>query len=164
MNALTITLSTGLLLMGAHAADKGEKKEKPFKGKTITVKAFNDKAGLMKFEPKEFKVKAGEKIRLILKNTNGPAFPKVAMGHNLVILKSGITAVAFGVEIAPKANLANDMLPKESRTKVFAHTKLLGPGETDKVEFTAPAPGGYEFVCTFTAHFALMRGKMTVTK
>jgi azurin len=164
MKTLTTTLLTGLLLMGAHAADKGKKKEKSFKGKVITIKAFNDKAGLMKYEPKEFKVKTGEKIRLVLKNTNGPAFPKVAMGHNLVILKSGITAVAFGVEITPKANLTNDMLPKEALPKVLAHTKLLGPGETDKVDFTAPAPGAYEFVCTFTGHFALMRGKMTVTK
>ncbi|MEC8929286.1 MAG: plastocyanin/azurin family copper-binding protein [Verrucomicrobiota bacterium] len=168
MKKTTTTLLAGLLILGAWdagAADKkSKKKEKAFKGKVINIKAFNDKAGLMKYDPNEFKVKTGEKVRLILKNTNGPIFPKVAMGHNLVILKKGVTAIAFGVEVTPKANLTNDMMPKEAMPKVFKHTKLLGPGESDTIEFTAPEPGAYEFVCTFTGHFALMRGKMTVTK
>ena len=42
--------------------------------------------------------------------------------------------------------------------------KLLGSGESDTIEFTAPnTSGDYEFLCSFPAHlFAGMRGVMTV--
>jgi azurin len=46
---------------------------------------------------------------------------------------------------------------------VLAHTKLLGPGEFDTIEFMAPAtPGTLEYVCTFPGHFGTMNGKITV--
>ncbi|MEC8929285.1 MAG: plastocyanin/azurin family copper-binding protein, partial [Verrucomicrobiota bacterium] len=93
---------------------------------------------------------------------NGPALPKVAMGHNLVILKKGVAALDFGVEIAPTANLTNDFLPDSAKEKVLVYSKLLGPGETDEILFTAPEPGEYDYMCTFTGHFVMMRGKLVV--
>ena len=46
--------------------------------------------------------------------------------------------------------------------QVIAHTKLLGPGESDVIEFDAPAPGTYPFVCTFPGHAPLMNGQLVV--
>ncbi|MEJ6621516.1 MAG: plastocyanin/azurin family copper-binding protein, partial [Opitutae bacterium] len=47
---------------------------------------------------------------------------------------------------------------------VLAHTKLLGPGESEVVKFKAPnKPGVHQFVCTFPGHYAMMRGIMVVS-
>jgi azurin len=54
-------------------------------------------------------------------------------------------------------------IPTGTAAKIIAQTKLLGPGETDTIDFTAPAqPGEYPFLCTFPGHFALMKGKLVV--
>jgi len=54
-------------------------------------------------------------------------------------------------------------LPKSLLGDVLAHTKLLGPGESESISFTAPTiEGEYEYVCTFPGHFAMMRGSMEV--
>ena len=67
--------------------------------------------------------------------------------------------MAFAMSVASK--LPN-YLPDDPGA-VLAHTKLLGGGETDTVEFSAPAQAGeYPFLCTFPGHVALMRGKLIV--
>ena len=115
----------------------------------------------MQFDLKAFEVKAGEKISLTLKNTG--KLPKIAMGHNLVLLKKGVSAIAFGQKAMGAGANATNPLPDSVKEDVIASTKLLGPGESDTVSFTAPAdPGDYEYVCTFPGHFAMMRGTMTV--
>jgi azurin len=54
-------------------------------------------------------------------------------------------------------------LPKESLEEVIAATKLLGPGESEKLTFTAPKQAGlYQFLCSFPGHYAIMRGVMVV--
>ena len=115
----------------------------------------------MQFDLKAFEVKAGEKVSLTLKNTG--KLPKIAMGHNLVLLKKGVSAIAFGQKAMGTGANATNPLPDSVKEDVIASTKLLGPGESDTVSFTAPAdPGNYEYVCTFPGHFAMMRGTMTV--
>ena len=58
---------------------------------------------------------------------------------------------------------APNYMPKDM-SKVIAHnTKVLGPGESETVDFTAPTtPGEYPYICTFPGHFATMRGKLIV--
>lgn len=114
----------------------------------------------MQFDLKSFEVKAGEKVELTFKNVG--KIPKIAMGHNLVVLKKGISAVAFGQKaMGAGANAAN-ALPDSVKGDTIAATKLLGPDETETISFTAPVTGDYEYVCTFPGHFALMRGVMKV--
>ena len=48
----------------------------------------------MKFSVREFEVDAGKEVELVFKNEG--SLPKIAMGHNLVILKEGVSAIAFG--------------------------------------------------------------------
>jgi azurin len=119
---------------------------------------------LMKYNLTQFEVKAGQKVRLTLKNVG--TMPKVAMGHNLVVLNKGVAALEFSnaITASGKGTVDNGYLPADFKKDVFAHTKLLGPGESDTITFTAPAlPGEQEFVCTFPAHATSgMRGKMIV--
>ena len=115
----------------------------------------------MQFSTKEFSVTAGEKVELEFKNIG--KLPKIAMGHNLVILKEGVSALAFGSKVLQAGGNATNALPESVKDEVLAHTKLLGPGESETITFDAPGkPGLYQFVCTFPGHCAMMRGIMTV--
>lgn len=115
----------------------------------------------MQFDVKEFTVKAGAKVELTFKNIG--KLPKLAMGHNLVILKEGISPLKFGQKIMGMGASPTNPLPKESLVEVIAATKLLGPGETEKLTFTAPKQAGlYQFLCSFPGHYAIMRGVMVV--
>lgn len=118
----------------------------------------NDK---MQFDIKEFSVKAGKKVELTF--TNAGKLPKLAMGHNLVILKEGVNPLKFGQKIMGMGASPTNPLPKECLGEVIAATKLLGPGESDKIIFTAPTQTGfYQFICSFPGHYAIMRGVMVV--
>ena len=112
----------------------------------------------MMYDKTAFEVKAGQKVKLVFKNIG--KLPKAAMGHNVCILKHGVDVAGFCTESIKFA--AKDYFPESKKDDVIAHTKLLGPDETDTVIFTAPAAGVYDYVCTFPGHFALMKGKMTV--
>ena len=68
-----------------------------------------------------------------------------------------VNALALGASGRPPTYLPEDMSP------VLAHTKMLGPGESDMVEVTAPAEAGtYPYLCTFPGHFAIMKGVLVV--
>ena len=115
----------------------------------------------MQFDIKTFQAKPGESIRLTLNNVG--SIPKIAMGHNWVLLKKGTDAIAFGQKVLASGGSATNPLPKSLLGDVLAHTKLLGPGESETITFTAPTiAGDYEYVCTFPGHFAMMRGSMEV--
>jgi azurin len=115
----------------------------------------------MQFSTREFEVKAGDEVTLVFKNVG--VLPKIAMGHNLVILKEGVSALAFGGKALKAGANATNALPESVKGDVFAHTKLLGPGESEVIKFKAPEkPGMFQFVCTFPGHYAMMRGVMVV--
>lgn len=118
----------------------------------------NDK---MQFDIKEFTVKTGEKVELTFKNVG--ELPKLAMGHNLVILREGVRPLKFGQKIMGLGASPSNPLPKESLVDVIAATKLLGPGESDVITFAAPKKSGlYQYLCSFPGHYAIMRGVMIV--
>jgi azurin len=107
----------------------------------------------LKFSTVEINVKAGEKVTLTLKNIG--TMPKESMGHNWVLLKEGTDLEAF-----EKAAISvPDHIPAND-PNVIAHTKLLGPGESDTIEFTVPA-GSYTFICSFPGHYQSMMGILT---
>tara|TARA_Y100000589_G_scaffold186259_1_gene176383 strand:- start:185 stop:640 length:456 start_codon:yes stop_codon:yes gene_type:complete len=148
---LSSTISALLLALALSVASGKEKPQE-------VVITGND---TMQFDVKNFEVKAGAKVKLTLKNVG--KIPKIAMGHNLVVLKKGITAVAFGQKALGAGASATNALPESLMGDVIAATKLLGPAESETIEFTAPKEAGsYEYVCTFPGHFALMRGTMMV--
>ena len=125
-----------------------------------------DKANPMAYDTNEFEVPAGAKVELTF-NNNGP-LPKIAGGHNIVLLKKGVTALAFAPGAGPQSMAVaqkgeGEYLTDAQKEQVIAWTGILGPGDTEVMKFTAPAEAGvYEYVCTFPGHFATMKGKMTV--
>jgi azurin len=123
--------------------------------KTVSLTADDT----MKFSVTEIRAQAGEKVRVTFKNVG--RMPKQAMGHNWVLLVPMADHEVLALAQAAAAR-APQYLPADA-AKILAHTKLLGPNESDTVELTAPAtPGEYPFVCTFPGHAALMKGKLIV--
>ncbi len=113
----------------------------------------------MKFNVTEIRAQPGEKLRVSL--TNLGHMPRQAMAHNWVLLRSMDDAAVLSFASAAASKMP-DYLP-DDRTAVLAHTKFLGGGETDTIEFSAPAqPGEYPYLCSFPGHAALMRGKLIV--
>lgn len=111
---------------------------------------------LMQFSETLFRVKAGEPVKLNFKNVG--EMPKESMGHNVVILQPGTDIPTFGGE-AIKA-VDTEYIPVTFASSIVAHTKLLGPGETDAIEFTLDEKGVFPFVCSFPGHYGMMQGKI----
>jgi azurin len=109
----------------------------------------------MKFDRTEIRVKAGEQVTLTLKNVG--TMPKEAMSHNFILLKAGTDIEQFSMKAA--VSQATEYVPEEMKGSALAHTKVLGPGESDTITFTVPK-GEYEFICSFPGHWATMRGKL----
>jgi len=114
----------------------------------------------MKFNVMAITAKPGEMLHVTLKSMG--TLPKIAMGHNFVLLAKGTDAVAF-TTASPMAS-ATAYIPAQFKAKVLASTPLAGPGETVDVTFKAPtAPGRYVYLCSFPGHFtAGMKGVLTV--
>jgi azurin len=114
----------------------------------------------MKFNVTTLNVKADQKVSITLKDIG--TLPKIGMGHNWTLLAINTDVKKFidaGLQHA-----SDNYVAPEFKTKVLAQTKLIGPGESDTITFTAPHwTGKYTFVCTFPGHFASgMKGEMFV--
>jgi len=126
-------------------------------GTTVTINLTADDA--MKFNTAEIKIAAGRTVKLNLKHIG--KMPAKMMGHNFVLLAQGTDMAAFSAAgvTAPDS----DYIAKAMADKVIAQTKMLGGGESDSIEFKAPAAGTYDFLCTFPGHSAIMKGKLIVS-
>ncbi|MGO1521455.1 MAG: plastocyanin/azurin family copper-binding protein [Sphingobacterium sp.] len=109
----------------------------------------------MQFDVNLIRVQAGEPVELTLKNVG--SMPIESMGHNLVVLKPGVDVATFGGEATAAAD--NEYIPKSALSSIVAHTKLLGPGEEDKITVTLEK-GVYPYLCSFPGHFGIMQGKI----
>jgi azurin len=114
----------------------------------------------MQYNIQAFEVTEGQKVVLSFKHIG--QLPAIAMGHNVVILKSGTAVPAFATKCAPAKDTGYIPQDEESKKEIVAHTKMLGGGESEEITFTAPAAGDYPFICSFPGHFAIMQGVMTV--
>jgi len=163
---LTI-IALSLLLMLSCGGEKKEKEGFSYERTSTSSdskKSDNDIANIvitgddfMKYNKTEIKAKAGQKVKLTLRHIG--KLDKNIMGHNVVILKSGTDVLDFATKAATQRD--NDYIPKGTDA-VIAHTKMIGAGETTVVEFTAPEAGTYDFLCSFPAHYAMMKGKFIV--
>jgi len=122
----------------------------------INLKATDD----MKFDKTEFTVKAGEEVTLTF--TNAGVLPLETMGHNVVVLekKADVKTFATASAKAKETNYISDLYV----TDIIAHTRLLGPGESETIRFVLKEPGDYTFICTFPGHWLAMKGVITAVK
>ena len=117
---------------------------------TITIGAVGE---TLAFDTNSISAVSGSEVTIIFEN------PSANNQHNLVIVKNGTKdAVAADGTTAGPAN--NWVPPGDDR--VIANTVLLDPGTSGEVTFTAPAPGTYQFVCTFPGHNFTMFGEFIV--
>ena len=127
---------------------------KPGAARVVEITASDD----MKYSVTEIAAKPGETLRLKLVSKG--TLPKVAMAHNVVVLKAGAKQADFANAAAMAR--ATDFVPAEMKDQVLGASGLAGPGETVEVTVKIPAAGAYPFICTFPGHFAAgMRGTIT---
>ena len=114
----------------------------------------------MKYSVTAIKARRGETLQIRL--TSKGTIPKIAMAHNVVVLKIGTDIAKLLKDGAPSR--ATDFIPPTMMNAVLAKTPFAGPGETVQVTFTVPAqPGSYPFICTFAGHYqAGMKGTLIV--
>lgn len=113
---------------------------------------------LMQFSKKEIRVKAGQEVNLTLKHVG--KMELIIMGHNFVLLKAGVDRGVFA-NAATIAGKDSDWIPDGGKD-VIAHTKMIGGGQSTSITFTAPEPGTYEFICSFSGHSGTMNGTFIV--
>jgi azurin len=115
----------------------------------------------MNYDLKAFDATPGQKVAVTV--TNKGTTPKFSMGHNFILLDRNVNVASFLDAASMQA--AHDYVPPEMEKKgVIAHSKLLGPSESDTVVFNAPyVPGEYTYLCSFPGHSTQgMRGVLTV--
>jgi azurin len=103
-----------------------------------------------------------KKFTVKLKHTGKQ--PKTVMGHNWVLTKSADMAATATDGIS--AGIDKQYI-KAGDTRVIAHTKVIGGGETDSVSFDVSklkAGESYAYFCSFPGHSALMKGTLTLAK
>ena len=120
------------------------------KNPTLEISVKND---LLQFDKDNLEVAAGSEVVLCLSNES-------RLGqHNWVMVQDGA-----GNDVAQRglgAGPDNDYV-QPADPEVIAFTRLVNPGETVEVRFTAPPAGTYQFVCTFPGHNFLMFGEFAV--
>ena len=107
------------------------------------------------FNKESYTASEGATVVLTLDNSS------TIFQHNWVVVQNGTKdgVVAGGASAGP----TNDYVPTGD-DRVVANTRLLNPGETGEVRFTAPPAGTYQFVCTFPGHNFTMFGDFIVTQ
>lgn len=115
--------------------------------------------GVMQFDKKELEAPAGAKVALTFQNAACPLL------HNFILLKPGtkdkVGALADASAASPNA-VAELYIPA-SPDILAKSTKLVGLGQSDLINFTAPtAPGEYPYICTFPGHWRLMFGVLKI--
>ena len=138
-----------------------KKVAEPIEKKSITktsnsLKIILNSNDQMQFDKKVLSASPGQKVTLTLNHTGRGN--KMIMGHNFVLLKKDVDVDVF----ARKAVEATDSEYIPEGNQMIAYTKLIGGGESDTITFDAPEQGIYNFICSFPAHYQLMRGQLIV--
>ena len=99
-------------------------------------------------------------FKITLKHTG--KLPVASMGHDVIVTRqSDMQAVD---QESASAGLDNGYI-KAGDSRIIAHTKLIGGGETASVSFPISKiknGGPYVFFCSFPGHSALMHGTISV--
>lgn len=150
-------LKLGGKLAKAMGNDAGAELQKRLDALGVTVIMIRPVPHQMIFDRTAFTVAAGSTVEVVFENND-------IMPHNLVIAaqgaleKVGLAGEAMsGTPDGEKKNYVPDL------PEVMHATKLLYPGQREKLTFEAPKETGkYPFVCTFPGHWLIMNGVMTV--
>lgn len=110
----------------------------------------------MKYDTTEMLASPGQPVRIHFENADD-------LPHNLVFCMPGTDTAAMSMKQMekPEEALKRNWLPEDKR--IWLHSKMLNPHESQDLSFTAPEkPGSYPYVCTFPGHALTMRGELRV--
>ena len=165
MKSLLLTLLATASIVSSQAQD-APKPAEPAKAAeaapagAVTKLMLGVLPAVMKFDKATLEVKAGSKVVMLFSNAKCP------LQHNFLLVKPGklndVGALADKMLTDPKA-MAKSYIPESP--EILAHgTKLIGLGQSELIEFTAPTePGDYPYLCTFPGHWRMMNGVLKVT-
>lgn len=86
--------------------------------------------------------------------------PKSSMGHNIVLTTTADATATAKDSLA--AGAAKDYV-KDGDTRIIAHTKLIGGGESTSMQFDVSkikAGTDYTYFCSFPGHSFIMKGTL----
>lgn len=135
----------------------GESLKKQFKDLGVATVLLKTLREQMIYDKLSFEVEAGKPVAIILENTD-------IMPHNLVIVQPGsVEEIAMKAQTLPPVPDKNGRLYIPESDKILAATKMLEPGQREKLTWTAPKqPGKIPFLCTFPGHWVRMKGEIVV--
>jgi azurin len=111
----------------------------------------------LNYVQKELKAKAGRAVALTFENPD-------VMPHNWVLVRPGAeekVGAAAALMVSMPDGADRHYVP--DTPDVIVHSRLLDPGKTTTLYFTAPKePGRYPYLCSFPGHAQLMRGVLVV--
>ena len=120
---------------------------------TLKLQAGN----ALNYVQKELKAKAGRSVALTFENPD-------VMPHNWLLVRPGAeekVGAAAALMVSLPDGAERHYVP--DMADVIAHTRLLDPGKSTTIYFTAPKePGRYPYLCSFPGHSQLMRGVLVV--
>ena len=115
----------------------------------------------MQFDKKEISIAADcTDVELTLKHSGKLAAN--IMGHNWVLSKTADVA-SVSTDGIP-GGLAGNYV-KKGDTRVLAHTKVIGGGQSDTVKFSTSVlkkGESYTYFCSFPGHAAIMKGAFKI--
>jgi azurin len=110
----------------------------------------------LSYDKKVLQVKPGQAVSLTFHNS---ADVGSGMQHTWTLVKPG-TEEQIATE-AVEAGAAKNYVPNDP--SVLASTKLVEAGKSETIHFKAPTqPGSYPYICTFPAHFRVLKGVLQV--
>lgn len=127
----------------------------PNRSVEVDLKIATD-GDLLAFKPTELTCPTGTHVRLTLFHTGR----YIRQEHDWVLTVPG--AASAVAKDGLQAGESAGYLPRADR-RVVAATALCGKGEQVSVEFIAPAPGDYPFMCSYPGHAQFMSGILLVT-
>ncbi len=138
------------------AAAKPVKAATPAKAQPTATIHIKTMTAQMKYDQNEFTVRPGQPVKILFEN--GDDLP-----HNIVFCEPGTDTAAMSMKQMENAEAAlkRNWVPDDKR--IWLHSKMLNPHQSETLTFTAPEkPGDYPFVCTFPGHALTMNGRLKV--
>lgn len=126
----------------------------PSGGGSVTLEIGSASSDDLTFHNDSLTASAGAEVILTFSNN------AITQQHNWVLVRDGTkdAVASAGLVAGPAANWVS---PDDAN--VVVNTRLIAPGESDQITFTAPEAGTYQFMCTFPGHNLTMFGTFEVT-
>lgn len=103
----------------------------------------------------EIRAKAGDILLIRYSNESD-------MTHNFVLVREEADIRPVG--IAALQAISTDWIPEKEMHRIIAHSKLAYAGEKVALSFKVPPPGTYPYLCTYSAHWTQMQGRLISTE